>query len=83
MIKFKKYNNEDKTVSLKMIGYQVKEMCVNINSTVCTNYVPFNEEYVLDVSKAQEERNVIYVYYKDGEGNIIHTLNKNFSVKNV
>ena len=78
-----KYQVEDKKISLKMIGYQIKEMCINLNSTVCTNYVPFEEEYVLDVSKAQEDKNTIYVYYKDEEGNIIHTLNKEFSLKNV
>ena len=78
-----KYNTEDKSISLKMIGYQVKEMCVNLNSTVCTNYEQFQENYVLDVSKAKEDNNVIYVYYKDYDGNIVHTINKEFSLKNV
>lgn len=78
-----KYNSEDKSISLKMIGYQIKEMCINLNSTVCTNYEQFQENYVLDVSRAKEDNNVIYVYYKDYDGNIVYTINKEFSLKNV
>ena len=78
-----KYNKDDKTVDLKMMGYQIKEMCINFNSTVCTNYVPFKEEYSLDVSNMLDDKNVIYVYYKDNDGKIIHTLNREFSLKNV
>ena len=69
------------TIHLKMYGYQVKEMCVNLNSTVCTHYVPFVDDYVLDISNAFDTENVIYVYYKDATGNIISVINRKFVLK--
>lgn len=69
------------TLSLKMIGYQVDKMCINLNSTACTNYVPFQESYTLDLAGMKDDNNVIYVYYKDVNDKIIATIYKNYSTK--
>lgn len=71
----------DTMVNLKMIGYQVNEMCIALNSTVCTNYVPFQENYTLDISGLKNTDNVIYVYYKDNDGNIVAVIDRIFSLK--
>ena len=75
-----KIDTQKKVLSLRMIGKNISEMCINLNSTVCTNYIPFQDVYTLDVGKAKDKDNIIYVYYKDNEGNVIHTFNKGFSL---
>ena len=75
-----KQDNEKGTLQLSMLGYQVKEMCININSAVCTNYVPFASDYTLDIGNAFEGENVIYVYYKDVNGEVITAVNRKFSL---
>ena len=72
------YDKEKSRLGLKMSGYQVSEMCINLNSTVCTNYVPYDSEYSLDVSRAIQGENIVYVYYKNSNGDIVSVLNREF-----
>ena len=67
-------------ISLSMLGYGVDSMCINFNSAVCTSYVPFFEEYNLNVSDIKDN-NIIYVYYKNKDGNIIASVHKKLLVE--
>lgn len=68
------------SVTLNMMGYNVKQMCINLNSSGCSNYIDFHETYTLDLSNAVTGVNIIYVYYKDSSGKIIATMNRSFTL---
>ena len=71
-------DKDRQSVSLSMSGVQIKEMCVSLNSAVCTNYVPFQNNYILDISKAVSGNNVIYVYYRDELEHVISIIDRKF-----
>ena len=75
-------DRDNEVISLNMVGYGVSKMCININSTVCTNYVDFQDTYLLDISGVDSKDNVIYVYYKDNEDNIVATVDRNIVLEN-
>ncbi len=72
----KDIDKKNEVVTLRMIGYDAKKMCVNINSTVCTSYVDYQDTYLLDISDVSSGDSIIYVYYKDDKDNIIATMNR-------
>ena len=76
-----KQDHVNKTLNLQLFAYNVDKVCVNLNSTVCTNYVPFQDSYTLDISKANDKDNIIYVYYKDSNDNIVATIHRNFNIE--
>ena len=71
---------ENSKINLEMVGYKVDTMCASINSAVCTNYVPFDRNYVLNVGNVNDGENIIYVYYKDASGDVVAVINKKFYV---
>ena len=73
-------DKEHDKMTLKMLGYQVSTMCINLNSTVCTNYIPYQDVYELDLSKARDGDNVLYVYYRDDNSELITNTHRNFSL---
>ena len=75
-------DRDKKNIKLEMFANanNVSKMCINLNSTVCTNYVPYSSEYVLDIGKANEKDNIIYVYYQDKDGNVISSIERMFSL---
>ena len=74
-----KYVNasEAASVKLSLIGLSdVSKMCINTDSTGCSNYVDFSNSYTLDWSGLSEGKKVVYVYYKDSTGKIIASINR-------
>ena len=74
-----KYVNasEAASVKLSLIGLSdVSKMCINTDSTGCSNYVDFSNSYTLDWSGLSEGKKVVYVYYKDSNGKIIASMNR-------
>ena len=74
-----KYVNASEAVSVKLslIGSSdVSKMCINTDSTGCSNYVDFSNSYTLDWSGLSEGKKVVYVYYKDSTGKIIASINR-------
>ena len=68
---------EASKVKLDLIGLSnVSQMCVNINSISCSNYVDFSNSYVMDWSDMSDGEKVVYVYYKDKTGKIIASMSQ-------
>ena len=63
-------------VPLSLLGSNVSQMCINTNSSGCSNYVPFASSYTLDWSSEEDGEKIVYVYYKNSEGNIIASMNR-------
>ena len=68
-------------LNLRMIGYEVDKMCVNLNSSVCTNYISFSENYRLDIGLANSGENTIYVYYQNSSGDIVASIRRTFNLE--
>lgn len=67
-----------------MAAPSVTQMCVNVNSSGCSNYVDFDDTYALDSSSFKDGENIVYVYYKNSVGGLVASLNKSFNYeKNV
>ena len=73
-------DGEGSSVTLRMVGYNASQMCINLNSSGCSNYIDFSDSYVLDLSDAVTGNNIIYVYYKDGSGTVIATMQKTITL---
>lgn len=74
-----KYVNasEAASVKLSLIGLSdISKMCINTDSTGCSNYVDFSNSYTLDWSGLSDGKKVVYVYYKDSNGKIIASMNR-------
>ena len=74
-----KYVNasEASQVKLTLVGLSgVSQMCINTDSTGCSNYVDFATSYTLDWSGLTEGKKTVYVYYKDSSGNIVASMNR-------
>ena len=69
-------DKDNSTVSLKIIGDYASKVCININSTVCTNYVDIQDIYLLDINGISSSDNIIYAYFKDENDNIVATVNR-------
>ena len=72
-------DNKENVLHLKMMGYGVDKMCINVNSAVCTNYVDFKESFDLDI-KGLNGNNIVYVYYKDSNDNMVASIHREFSL---
>ena len=75
----KKYVNKDEvsSVQLSLTGLSdVTQMCVNVDSTGCSNYVAFANSYTLDWSSEADGEKVVYVYYKNSAGEIVASMNR-------
>lgn len=62
-----------------MAAPNVEKMCVNVNSSGCSNYVEYTDTYSLDSFILKEGENMVYVYFKDSNNSIVATLNKSFN----
>ena len=74
-----KYVNasEASQVKLTLVGLSgVSQMCINTDSTGCSNYVDFASSYTLDWSGLADGKKTVYVYYKDSSGNIVASMNR-------
>ena len=73
-----KYVNasEASQVHLTLVGLSgVSQMCINTDSTGCSNYIDFATSYTLDWSGLAEGKKTVYVYYKDSSGKIVASMN--------
>ncbi len=69
--------SEVSQVKLTLVGLSgVSQMCINTDSTGCSNYVDFASSYTLDWSGLAEGKKIVYVYYKDSSGNIVASMNR-------
>lgn len=69
--------SEASQVKLTLVGLSgVSQMCINTDSTGCSNYVDFATSYTLDWSGLTEGKKTVYVYYKDSSGNIVASMNR-------
>ena len=75
----KKYVNKEEVsrVQLSLTGLSdVTQMCVNVDSAGCSNYVTFANSYTLDWSGEADGEKVVYVYYKNSAGEIVASMNR-------
>ena len=75
----KKYVNKEEAsrVQLSLTGLSdVTQMCVNVDSAGCSNYVTFANSYTLDWSGEADGEKVVYVYYKNSAGEIVASMNR-------
>ena len=75
----KKYVNKEELsrVQLSLTGLSdVTQMCVNVDSAGCSNYVTFANSYTLDWSGEADGEKVVYVYYKNSAGEIVASMNR-------
>lgn len=69
--------SEVSQVKLTLVGLSgVSQMCINTDSTGCSNYIDFATSYTLDWSGLTEGKKTVYVYYKDSSGNIVASMNR-------
>ena len=66
-------------LSLNATG-DVSKMCISVNTSVCTNYVNYSDTYTLNWSSEPDGEKIVYVYYKDSDGNIVSSLNRSIIV---
>ena len=79
----KKYVNKKEVsrVQLSLTGLSdVTQMCVNVDSAGCSNYVTFANSYTLDWSGEADGEKVVYVYYKNSAGEIVASMNRKIIV---
>ncbi len=69
-------NAEKSAIPLTLIGNNISQMCINVNSSGCSNYIEYNRNYTLDWSSEEDGEKIVYVYYKDSAGNIIASMNR-------
>lgn len=69
-------SNSKSNLELILSGSDVSTMCISVNTSVCTNYVNYNNNYILDLSGVEDGEHFIYVYYKDSNENIVASMNK-------
>lgn len=68
--------SEKSKVSLSLVGSNVSQMCISVGTSGCSNYVNFTNNYTLDWSSEEDGEKVVYVYYKDSNGNVIASMNR-------
>ena len=74
-------NNRNVTLNLVALD-SVTQVCVNVDSSSCSNYVDFPESntYSLDLSSYGTGEKTIYVYYKDANGKIVASMHKTITL---
>lgn len=78
-----KYVNasELSSVKLTLTGLSgVSKMCINTDSTGCSNYIDFASSYTLDWSGMSNGKKTVYVYYKDSNDTIVASMNRSIIV---
>lgn len=68
------------SVTLSLVSVNAAQMCVSINTSVCTKYVDFSSNYTLDWSSEDAGEKVVYVYYKDVNGRIVASMNRSITL---
>lgn len=72
------------SIKLTLVGSSdVSTMCINTDSTGCSNYVAFATSYTLDWSGATDGKRTVYVYYKNSAGEIVASMNRSITVDTV
>ena len=54
----------------------VSKMCISVDSMACSNYINYSNSYNLDFSILSDGKKTVYVYYKDGSGKIVASMNR-------
>lgn len=69
------------SVKLTLVGLSnVSKMCINTDSTGCSNYIDFATSYTLDWTGMSDGKKTVYVYYKDSSGSIVASMNRSIIV---
>ena len=66
-------------LSLNAVG-DVSKMCISVNTSVCTDYVDYSTTYTLDWSSEADGEKIVYVYYKDSNGDIVASMNRSITI---
>ena len=66
-------------LSLHAVG-DVSTMCISVNTSACTNYIEYSDTYTLDWSNEASGEKVVYVYYKDNNGNIVSSMSRSVTL---
>lgn len=61
----------------------VEKMCINVDSSGCSNYVAFSTKYSLDWTNIGDGKKNVYVYYKDASDQIVASMMQNIVVDTV
>jgi hypothetical protein len=67
-------SNTNLTLELMTVG--ATQMCISTDTSVCTNYIDFSNSYSLDLNGYGTGEHLIYVYYKNSNGNIIASIER-------
>ena len=70
-------------VRLSLISDSANSMCISVDTSVCSDYIEFNEEYSLDFTNVSNEAKKIYVYYKDIDDKIIAAMSKSIMIDTI
>ena len=63
-------------LTLELMAVDATQMCISTDTSVCTNYIDFSNSYSLDLSGYGTGEHLIYVYYKNSNGNIIASIER-------
>lgn len=66
-------------VVLNLVSSEASTMCINVNSSGCSNYVAFSNSHALDLSDYDDGEITIYVYLKNASGDIIASMNRSIT----
>lgn len=58
----------------------VSTMCISVDTSVCTNYIDYSDTYTLDWSSETDGEKIVYVYYKDSNGDIVASMSKSITI---
>ena len=67
-------------IILTLTSPSATKMCISTNTSVCTNYIDFEERYILDWSSEEPGEKLVYVYYKNDNGSVIATINRSITL---
>lgn len=74
---------DSRNITLNLVALDtVTKMCVNVGSSSCSNYVdfPVSNIYNVDLSDYGTGEKTIYVYYKDANGKVVASMQKNITL---
>lgn len=68
------------SVSLNSVG-DVSKMCISVDTSSCTDYIDYSNNYSLNLSSESAGEKIIYVYYKDAYSKIIATMQRVITIE--
>ena len=77
-------SDDRSNVTLNLIALSdVTQMCINADSSGCSNYVDYASTYTLDWSSESDGEKIVYVYYKNASGDVVASMNETVVIDTV